>query len=604
VSFFSELKRRNVIRVATAYAVTAWVIIQVVETVLPFFGLSGDAIRSLIVLLAIGFVPAVVLAWVFQLTPEGIRRDSGAMGPESDPATSRLLDRAIILVLVIGISYFAFDKFVLAPERAAEREAEVVQQTKAATIVGYYGDRSIAVLPFENNTGDPAQDNFVDGIADELLNLLAKIRQLRVISRSSSFALRGLDLDVPEIGRRLDVAHVLEGSVSMSGRIVRVRVHLIEARTDTQLWSNSYEHELDDVFAIQDEIAADVAKNLKIELLRPLPQSRMIDPEALALAQQGRQLFERQAPDAGLAMSQLIEQAINIDPNYASVWKLKVHADFLLWQEGRITADEQLQRYDQSLLRIHELEPDSGFIDMLDGVDAVLDGRFEDAAMSFARSIAKDPSDSEAARLAGRFAREIGRFDTAIRLGRHAVAIDPLCYTCLYQLSRTYMYAGDYDAAAAMRRRFLALAQSGGQYHFGLILLLQGRPDEALAHYRSLEPGPHRQAGVAMAFHDLGNTAGAQEAFHSLLTSRDEGIELLVAEVAAWMDQRDLAFAWLQKAIDKEHVQRSETMNPLGLLNPVYRNLHSDARWDDILESTGYAPERLAAIEFDPELPQ
>jgi len=604
VSLFAELKRRNVIRVATAYTVTAWVIIQVAETVLPFFGFSDDAIRNVIVLLVIGFVPAIVLAWVFQLTPDGIRRDSGTGGPAPVAAASRLLDRAIIVVLIIGVSYFAFDKFVLAPERAAEREAKVVKQSKAEAIVGYYGDRSIAVLPFENQTGDPDQAAFIDGIAEELLNLLAKIRQLRVISRSSSFALRGLDLEMPEIAERLGVAHVLEGSVRISGRTVRVTVRLIEARTDTQLWSDSYDHELEDVFAIQDEIAADVAKNLKIELLRPLPQSRMIDPEAIALTQQARQLYERQPPDVWQTMSELIEHAINIDPNYVTAWKWKTYADFYLQQQGVIDATEWHLRDRESRRRILELEPESGFVDMLDGVEAVVERRFEDAAAAFTRSISKDPNDSEAARMAGRFAGEIGKFETAIRLNKLAVATDPLCFTCLYQLSRSYMYAGDYDAAAEVRRRYLMLVQSGGQYSYGLILLLQGKADEALVHYRSLEPGPDRYAGLAMAYHDLNDAVRAEHELQKLMATDDDVSELQVAEVAAWMGDLDLAFVWLQRAVDDERRQPSQMMNPLHLMNPVFRNLHGDARWDDILESTGYSPARLDAIDFDPQLPQ
>jgi len=241
MSLIPELKRRNVIRVATAYVVAAWLIIQVIETTFPVFGLSDSAIR--------------------------------------------------IVIIILGISYFAVDKFVLAPDRATHREAAVAEQARVEAIVGFYGDRSIAVLPFTSMTSDPEQEYFADGIAEEVLNLLARIRELRVISRSSAFAFKGQGLEIPDIAERLDVAHILEGSVRRSGNKVRITAQLIEARTDTHLWSQTYDRELEDIFAIQDEIAADVARNLQIKLLRSLPKSRVTDPEVRGLTQQATQIY-------------------------------------------------------------------------------------------------------------------------------------------------------------------------------------------------------------------------------------------------------------------------------------------------------------------------
>jgi TolB-like protein/tetratricopeptide (TPR) repeat protein len=600
MSLIAELKRRNVIRAATAYAVMAWLVIQVAETVLPFFGFSDDAIRNVIVLLGIGFVPAVVLAWTFQVTPGGIKRDRGARELVPDASAMRKLDRAIIAVLLVGISFFAFDKFVLAPERAAEREAEVAERAKAEAVSGYYGDRSIAVLPFENMSADPEQQYFVDGVAEEVLNLLARIRQLRVISRSSSFALRDLDLDVPEIAERLDVGHVLEGSVRKIGNTVRVTAQLIEAHSDTHLWSKTYERELENVFAIQDEIAADVANNLKIELLRPL-HSRMVDPKAVALTQQARQIFERRPADTGKTMSELIAQAIEIDRDYVTAWQWKIYADYFLKVEGLISAEEEQRRDREARRHILDLEPESGFIDRIDGADAEIAGRLEDAAVFFERSLSKDANNSETARLAGRFAREIGKFDVAIRLGEHSVAIDPLCYQCLIQLSRTYMYAGDYGAAIDMRQRALALTEVG-KAHYGLMLLLQGKAGEALENYQSMESDNlQKYAGLAMAYHDLGNHGSAEGELARLMSTDGDETALLVAEAAAWMDKRDIAFEWLKRAVKDTD---AFGLGGLRLMNPAFRNLRDDPRWDEFLESVGFSSARLDAIKFNPVLPE
>jgi len=599
MSFLSELKRRNVLRVGAAYIVMGWLVVQVVETLFPIYGLSDGAIRLVVNMLVVCLVPMLVLAWVFEWTPEGLKRDA-EVEPEapSSLAAAKRLDRIIIVVLALALGYFAFDKFVLAPERAAEREAEVAERAEAEAITGYYGDRSIAVLPFDNMSADPEQQYLVDGVAEELLNLLARIRQLRVISRSSSFALRDLDLEVPAIAERLGVGHILEGSVRKSGNTVRVTVQLIECRTDTHLWSKTYERSLEDLFAIQDEIAIDVVNNLKIELLSPLPTSRMIDPETIALTQQAKQLVQRQSRDVGERMSLLIERAIEVDPNYVAAWKWKTYADYYLMLAGQISAEEFDQRYLESHSRILELDPESGIVDAHNAFDAMMAGEYENAASLFERSLSKEVSNSEAVRTAAVFARTIGKIETSIRLDEHAIAIDPLCYLCLYQLSRSNMYAGRYDAAVEMRHRYLAITESGGEFQYGLMLLLQGKAGDALAQFQSIEPdNPGAQAGLAMAYYELGDSGKAESALFRLMATERPQFEVHVAEAAAWMGKSDLAFEWLQKA--------RETTPParMRLLNPAFRNLHDDPRWDEFRESVGFSHERLDAISFNPELP-
>ena len=223
MSLFQELQRRNVIRVATAYAVAAWLIVQVAETTFQPFGLGPDTLRVVIIVLAIGFLPTVISAWVLEWTPQGLKfdKDVDASAPKN-AGSGRLLDRAIIVGLTVAVGFFAVDKFVLDPARDDAREQQVADEARSDAVKGFYGDRSIAVLPFVNMSSDPEQEYFADGISEEVLNLLAKIRELRVISRSSAFAFKGQDLEIPDIARRLDVGHVLEGSVRKAGNMVRV----------------------------------------------------------------------------------------------------------------------------------------------------------------------------------------------------------------------------------------------------------------------------------------------------------------------------------------------------------------------------------------------
>ena len=292
MSLFSELKRRNVLRVAVAYLAVAWLLIQIVETLFPVFGLSDALIRLVVILLAIGFPLTLIFSWLYELTPEGLKLERDVDRSRSVAHhTGKKLDRAIIVVLALSLGYFALDKFVLDPARDAIREESVAQQARSEALVESYGDKSIAVLPFVNMSSDAEQEYFSDGISEELLNLLAKIPELRVISRSSSFSYKGKEVSIPIVAEQLNVAHILEGSVRKTGNRVRITAQLIEARSDTHLWSETYDRTLDDIFATQDEIAAEVVEQLKVTLLsNDAPKVRQTDPAAYALFLQARHI--------------------------------------------------------------------------------------------------------------------------------------------------------------------------------------------------------------------------------------------------------------------------------------------------------------------------
>jgi len=263
LSLFNELKRRNVFRVGAAYIVAAWLLIQVAETIFPLFGFDETPARIVVVVLAIGFIPSLIFAWAFELTPEGLKKDKD-------------VDSA----------------------------------------------RSIAVLPFADMSPEGDQAYFSDGIAEDLLNVLARLKELRVISRSSSFALRDDDLSIPEVAEKLNAAYVLEGSVRKADNQVRITVQLIEARSDTHLWSETYDRELDSIFQIQDEIAAAVVDGLKITLLGAIPGARETDTEVYSLYLQGKYLItppQGDREDLENAVT-AFEQALAIDPDYAPAW--------------------------------------------------------------------------------------------------------------------------------------------------------------------------------------------------------------------------------------------------------------------------------------------
>jgi len=268
MSILRELQRRNVLRVAAGYVALSWLIVQVMDTLAEAFSFTGDHIRMAVIVLAVGFIPAMIISWAFELTPEGLKRDADVRHDTlAAKASKQRLDRFVMAALALAVAYFVIDELLIEPRQGPVTVSE----------------RSIAVLPFVNMSSDPEQEYFSDGISEELLNLLARIPELRVISRSSAFSYKGKDVNVPDVARELNVAHVLEGSVRKAGNTIRITAQLIHGPTDEHVWSETWDRELVDIFAIQDEIAANVVERLRLELLGEVPTKTPVDPEAYTL---------------------------------------------------------------------------------------------------------------------------------------------------------------------------------------------------------------------------------------------------------------------------------------------------------------------------------
>jgi TolB-like protein len=323
MNFFSELKRRNVIRMAGLYLVGAWLVVQVAGTVLPMFGAPEWLPRTIVVLLAIGFVPAVIFSWVFELTAQGLKREED-VAPEHSitPQTGRRMDRMIIVVLVLALGYFAFDKFVLTPRREAALVSSAVPNESKSVI----NAKSIAVLPFENLSEEKANAFFTEGVQDEILTHLARIADLKVISRTSVMQYKsGLARNLRKIGEELGVAHVLEGSVQRVANKIRVNAQLVDARNDAHLWAQTHDRDLADVFAIQSEIAKAIADQLQAKLSpnekRAIEQPPTTDLAAFDLYSRAKSLiltafFSATADSDRRKAIELLDEAVKRDPSF------------------------------------------------------------------------------------------------------------------------------------------------------------------------------------------------------------------------------------------------------------------------------------------------
>ena len=596
-----QLRQRNVHRVALAYLAGAWLLIQVVETLTPDI-LPGIVFRVSVIVAAIGFLPALVLAWVFEWTPEGLRREreipAGAPAPDS-----RWFDRAIIVTLVVAVAYFAVDKFVVDPVRDEEQITAAVEDALAGQLLEKYNDRSVLVLPFLNISPDPEQEYFADGIAEELLNLLAKIEELRVISRSTSWTFKGKEIDVAAIRKKLNVSHILEGSVRRAGNTVRVTAQLIDARTNSHLWSETYDRTLDDIFAIQDEISARVIDQLKLELLAGPPSAEEIDPVAYDLYLQGRHLVHSVRTEEVLDEAvELLSRSVELAPEYVpAIWDL-ARATYYSRTVGSPDEAEAKEKRLRALVdRLVELAPDSSYANGWLGYFAEEEGRLQESALYRERALAA-ATDSHLyiqQTITARFLARLGRYEEAGALALYVVDRDPACLACIETVAQVFRPAGRHrEAAEALEQ---ALEWHDGlpiyfDWYLGVAWLVAGEPEKALGYFEKAPPG-NRQMGRLMALHDLGRHDEFEAEFSEMFSAAEQNPEA-IARVAAWTGRNDLAFEYLEYAVEKYGPAVARSVR-----TDLYEPIKSDPRWQAFLERYDAADEGLSRIRFNPKLP-
>jgi TolB-like protein/Flp pilus assembly protein TadD len=607
MSLYNELKRRNVFRVGAAYIFAAWLIIQVAETIFPLYGFGDTPARITVTVLAIGFPLFLLFSWVFEITPEGLKKEKDIYRSESiTHKTGKQLDRIIIVLLALALGYFAFDKFVLDPARDAEELAtatqEAHQEGRSEAIVESFGDRSIAVLPFVNMSSDPEQEYFSDGISEELLNLLAKIPELRVISRTSAFAFKGEKVDIPEVARKLNVAHVLEGSVRKSGNQVRITTQLIEARSDTHLWSETFDRTLDDIFATQDEIAIAVVDALKLTLLGDVPKTEKTDPEAYALYLQAMYLGTQGTAEALEQSSAMLRQVLAIAPNYARAWRglaRNYHNQFAI---GLLPRDEAFSLAHEATIQALAIDPHLAMAHAgLGWIAIYYDRDLAAAARHYGHALSLEPTNLSVLSNSYALLLKLGRANEAIAILEDVVTSDPLNVIGHEDLGYLYYCAGRPDEAIASLRTVLQLAPDRRSTHWklGKTLLLKGENEAALKAFQ-LEPvEPVRLVGLVMAYHALGQTAESDAVLTELMEKHEREYAGNIAMVLAYRGEVDRAFTWLDKA-SQYHAYGLSAVH----YAPELANLHDDPRWLPFLESIGMSPEQLGAIEFNVTLPE
>jgi TolB-like protein/Flp pilus assembly protein TadD len=575
-SFFSELKRRNVYKVAVAYIVGGWALSQGIAQVFPVFDVPNWAIRLVVLLIIIGLPVALLLAWAFEITPQGIKRTETA---DAMPHAGRQKNNAWIYVVVVGavvsIGLFFLGRYTAG--NAASRNSEA-----AASLP----QKSIAVLPLLNESGDPKDEYFSDGLSEELIAALAQIGGLKVIGRSSSFRFKDRKEEPKTIGEKLGVSTLLEGTVRKQGDKVRIVAELINAADGIELWTRTFDRELKDIFAVQEEIARAVAESLKVTLLEAdsAQKSAPKNVEAHNAYLQGHfHLVRRNVEDFRKAIG-YYDQAIELDPEYALAYAERAEAWTILGDltGQRPTAYPKARSDAEKAVAIApalaEARAALGF------VRCFVDWKFADGLAELKRAKELSPANPTANDLLARIIVYLGRFDEAERQARQAVELDPLSTVAQANLARVLFYAGKLDEADVVARKSAELQPTGASNHRWQVLIAAQRGDgEAALREAQLEPDEgYRRFELAIAQYVVGDRQAADAALADLIAKAREGFAYQIAEVYAVRGERDKAFDWLQISFD----DRDAGMLSL-LVDPLLRGLRDDVRYKNLLAKLG-----------------
>jgi len=603
-SFFDELKRRNVIRVAGLYLVGAWLLIQVASTMLPAFDAPAWVLRAVITTLAVGFIPALLFSWAFELTPQGLKREEEISPGESiTPQTGRRIDRLIIAALVLALAYFCFDKFVLGPRREAALGPSRAHEQKA-------GANSVAVLAFENLSDDKGSEYFSDGISEELLTVLQKIPGLRVAARTSAFSFKGKSATAQEIGEKLGVAHLVEGSVRKAGDIVRIAARLTQAKTGEEQWSENYTRNLHDVFAVQTELATTIVAQLRGQLtgtsddkakaaiaeqVQAAEKGGTRNSEAHEAYLQGRFFLHRHSEKEVNQARAAFERAVELDPQFALAWAGLAQAH--VWdcnygtEGGQKGFNAHLAAAREAVDRALSIEPDlPEALYPRAMIQSNFDYNWKGAAETLRKALALAPQDPTLLMEAGNLAQIRGEIAQGASYFRQAAALDPVNAQARAFLASNLSNLGKQSEARAEFERVIELNPSAPNSHaaIGMTHVLQGAFEEGALAAEKDAADWARLLTISCARWSQERVPESDAALAELLAKFSETAAYQIAEVYAYRNDKDHAFEWLERA-RRQHDAGLPSLRADTLL----QNLHKDPRWDALLRRVDLADDQL-----------
>jgi TolB-like protein/tetratricopeptide (TPR) repeat protein len=561
---FEQLKQRNVFRVAALYLVVCWLILEPVHVVFHMMDVPLWADRLVIMIMAVGFPAAVIFAWVFEITPEGLKATADVPhGQSIRPHTGRRLDRAIIGVLAVALAYFVVDKFwisahVQTAATTASKELTAATDTGAQHAADFNPPaHSIAVLPFINLSGDQTQEYFSDGLTEELLNSLAEVNGLQVAARTSAFSFKGTDNDIGTIARKLNVASILEGSVRRSEHKVRVTAQLINAVTGFHLWSKTYDRDLGDVLALQTEIANAVADALKITLLgneaAKIELGGTHNPEAFDAYLRGARIIGNHDVSTWISANEHFTEALRLDPSYAVAYASRSlsESSYAAEDAGGAEIRENFSKARDDAEHALKLTPDlaDAHLAMAQYLDlGALD--VAGAQREYRRAIELAPGNVTVLATSGRFAALIGD-SSGVDAARRAVVLDPLNPVTHQRLSAALYNARQFSDAVAAGQDALALNPSYEQA-LAWVGLAKISLHDLQGAQTNCEAAPNHwlsQMCLAIVYDKLGRRADAEAQLKKMKDVNGDDAAFQYAQVYAQWGDRNAALGWLETAL-------------------------------------------------------
>src|SRR5262245_45515012 len=579
-NFFVELTRRNVYKLGVAYSVAGWALSQGIAQVFPVFDVPNWAVRLIVLLIIVGLPVALVLAWMFEITPQGVKRTETA---DAMPGATLRKKHAWIYVVVIGgllsIGLFFLGRYT----------AQTPRQSEAAT--GPLPEKSIAVLPFDNLSGDPDNAYFTEGVQDEILTRLAKVADLKVIARTSTQNFKNTPENLPEIAKQLGVMNILEGSVQKANDQVRVNVQLINALNYAHLWADTYDRRFTDIFAVESEIAKNVADALQAKLTgsekSSIAKAPTANPEAYELYLKGRFFWNKRS---GADLRKAIEyfnQAIAKDPNYALAYTGLADSYLLLPNYGSASTQESVPPARAALKKALELDDSLAEAHASSGLLDTFECRLERAITDFERAIQLKPNYATAHHwlMFGRLS--LGHLDQAIEQGKRALKLDPLSPIINADFAWTYFCARRFDEAEQQARKTLEIDPQFflAHYYLGQVLQFKGQLSEAIAEFQKafdLNGDPDSLGMLGQAYARNGQKDEAQKV---VLRLNEEAKSRYVAPYATALVY--LGLGDKERALDEleRAYQRGDT-NYLFVVrvDPMLDDLRGHPRFDALVQ--------------------
>jgi TolB-like protein/lipoprotein NlpI len=577
-NFFGELKRRNVYKVAIAYAVIAWLLIQIATQTFPFFEIPNWIVRAVIVLLLLGFPVALVIAWAFELTPEGLKRTEVADELPRKSARSRAWIYIVIVAGAISVGVFFFGRYTATSKQSGLTEVP---------------PKSIAVLPFVNMSADKNDEYLSDGISEELITALSKITGLQVKARTSSFAFKGKSEDIQKIGELLHVSHLVEGSVAKAGNRLRISAQLIQASDGNHLWSDTYDREMQDIFAVRSDVAQQVVQALQVKLgveaTRALTQKPTENLKAFQYYMQGRASTQRRTRDDLLAAIRYYQKAIEEDPNYALAYAGLADAYGTLGFYGYIPPIEARRKQEEAARKALALDENLAEAHAALGAAymAFAPSDFSLGDRELRHAIELSPSLALAHSYLGNSLVRQGRVDKGLEEYLRARELDPLASNFARNVAMPYYLKRDYVRALDLLRQANELGPAfTSTWEIG-VYIQNKLLDETLA---ELEKAKGERKNDSILIYDTGMVYAAQgkraEALQIIKELEEiSGTNLSqahwIAKIYATLNEKEMAFSWLERGL------ATEAIGVFYKDEPVWDPIRSDSRFNDLLRRMG-----------------